>query len=83
MKERDLKILWGRSGNRCARCKLELTIGGDRETVGEMAHIVGKKMDGPRGNEDLPIEERDKYSNLILLCPTHHRDGHCQLNYFS
>ena len=74
MKERDIKLLWGRSGNRCARCKLELTPSGDRETVGEMAHIVGKRIDGPRGNEDLPLEERDAYSNLILLCPTHHRD---------
>lgn len=74
MKERDLKILWGRSGNRCAFCKLELTPSGDRETVGEMAHIVGRLVDGPRGNEDLPVEERDTYSNLILLCPTHHRE---------
>lgn len=74
MKERDLKMLWARSGNRCAICKLELTPSGDRETVGEMAHIVGKRADGPRGGEGLPTEERDKYSNLILLCPTHHRE---------
>ncbi len=39
-----------------------------------MAHIVGRRADGPRGIEDLPAEERDTYSNLILLCPTHHRE---------
>ncbi len=74
MKERDLKMLWGRSGNRCALCKLELTPSGDRETVGEMAHIVGRQTNGPRGSDDLPSDERDEYSNLILLCPTHHRE---------
>lgn len=74
MKERDLKLLWGRSGNRCTLCKLELTPSGDRETVGEMAHIVGKQADGPRGRENLSAEKRDTYSNLILLCPTHHRE---------
>lgn len=27
---------------------------------------------GPRANPYLPIEQRNEYSNLILLCPTHH-----------
>jgi hypothetical protein len=38
MREKDIKILWGRSGNRCAICKLEPTPDGSRETLGEMAH---------------------------------------------
>lgn len=74
MREKEIKILWGRSGNRCAICKLELTPDGDRETLGEMAHIVAKSNDGPRGNLPLEPSERDKYKNLILLCPTHHAD---------
>ena len=74
MLQSDIKILWGRSGNRCAICKLELTPDGNRETIGEMAHIVARSPDGPRGNEMLPIEERDRYDNLILLCPNHHRE---------
>ena len=74
MREKDLKILWGRSGNRCALCKLELTPDGNRETLGEMAHIVGRSKEGPRGSDPLPSEDRDRYSNLILLCPTHHRE---------
>jgi hypothetical protein len=72
MRELDIKLLWGQSGNRCAICKMELSTNGDKYTLGEMAHIVGRSADGPRGNEDLPLDERDNYSNLILLCPTHH-----------
>ena len=74
MREKDIKILWGRSGNRCAICKLELTPDGSRETLGEMAHIVARSLDGPRGLMKLTSEDRDCYDNLILLCPTHHSE---------
>lgn len=74
MREKELKILWGRSGNRCAICKLELTPDGDKETLGEMAHIVARSKKGPRGDRSLTSAERDKYNNLILLCPTHHKE---------
>lgn len=74
MREKDIKILWGRSGNRCAVCKLELTPDGSRETLGEMAHIIARSSDGPRGTSQLPIEDRDCYDNLVLLCPNHHSD---------
>ena len=74
MQQKDIKILWGRSGNRCSICKLELTADGDKETLGEMAHIVAKSEGGPRGNSRLEISERDRYRNLILLCPTHHSE---------
>lgn len=74
MREKEIKILWGRSGNRCAICKLELTPDGDKETLGEMAHIVAKSKDGPRGTSEQNSTQRDSYKNLILLCPTHHTD---------
>jgi hypothetical protein len=74
MRELDIKLLWGRSGNRCAICKMELSPSGDKYTLGEMAHIVGRSVDGPRGKENLPFDERDSYANLILLCPTHHSE---------
>lgn len=72
---KDIKILWGRAGNRCAfpDCKMELTVEGSTETLGEIAHIVSRSSDGPRGSSDLSAEERGPYENLILLCPTHHR----------
>jgi hypothetical protein len=79
MLEKDIKILWGRSGNRCAICKIELSpeSSSDRpHVIGEMAHIVGRKAEGvksPRGNSLLDEEDREKYPNLILLCRNHHK----------
>lgn len=71
------KMLWGRSGNRCAICKTELFVDAtetDDEThIGDMCHIVAQKEDGPRGKDVLIEEQRDKYSNLILLCKNHHK----------
>jgi len=72
MKQRDIKLLWGRSGNRCAMCRIEMTLEGNEETLGEMAHIVASSNEGPRGESDIPENDRDNYENLILLCPNHH-----------
>ncbi len=75
MRMKDVKTLWGRAANRCAfsDCKIELTIDGEIDTLGEMAHIIAKSPDGPRGTSDISLESRDNYENLILLCPTHHK----------
>jgi HNH endonuclease len=78
IKGKDIKILWGRSGNRCAICRIELTQDASSITsaftLGEQAHIVGEKEDAPRGKSPLISEERDSYHNLILLCPNHHTE---------
>jgi hypothetical protein len=75
--QKDIKILWGRSGNRCAICKMILTQDEKAEkspyTLGEQAHIVGEKEAAARGKSLLTIEERNTYHNLILLCPNHHK----------
>jgi hypothetical protein len=42
--------------------------------LGEQAHIVGEKDDAPRGKSPLTLEERNSYHNIILLCPTHHKE---------
>ena len=76
--QKDIKLLWGRSGNRCAFCKRELTQ--DKKavtasfTLGEQAHIIGDKDNAARGKSKLTSKERDTYHNLILLCPTHHTE---------
>lgn len=78
LSEKHVKLLWGRSGNRCAICKTELTQ--DKASargsyvVGEHAHIVAEKntTDSPRGKSSLTEEEREGYHNRILLCPTDH-----------
>ncbi|MGB3491138.1 MAG: HNH endonuclease [Elainellaceae cyanobacterium] len=83
------KILWAKSGNRCAHqdCKNELivdaTLTDDNSIIGEEAHIVSRKEDGPRGDHELPLEDRDEYSNLILLCRNHHKEIDDQIDKYS
>jgi hypothetical protein len=73
------KLLWGKSGNRCAICRSELIeealdTDDDDSIVGDMAHIIARKEAFTRGDYDaLSPEERDRYANLILLCRKHHK----------
>src|SRR5215475_5633875 len=73
------KILWARSGNMCAICKNELIVDSidlndDPSVTGDEAHIIARKETFTRGDYDsLTPEQRDHYSNLILLCKTHHK----------
>ena len=75
---RSRKKLWGGSGNLCAfeGCNqlLHLTTGENSGSlIGEECHIEAQSVNGPRYNAKLTDEQRDDYSNLILLCPTHHK----------
>ena len=45
----------------------------DESVIGEAAHIVAEKEEGPRGVSPLTREQRDKYANLLLLCSVHHK----------
>lgn len=75
---RDQKMLWGAAAGRCSfpRCGKPLVAESsplDRAVLlGEMAHIVAETLDGPRGQSPLPLEQRNRYDNLILLCTEHH-----------
>jgi hypothetical protein len=71
------KMLWGRGAGRCAICK-ERVFESEAETddpsvLGEECHIVARELDGPRGEDLLPVGQRDLYANLILLCHSHHK----------
>jgi hypothetical protein len=85
--DKTRKILWARSGNRCAICGRELvnesTEIDDEAIIGEECHIVAREINGPRGNSPLPIDERDKPGNLILLCRNHHKKIDDQSNTFT
>ncbi|RJQ15082.1 MAG: HNH endonuclease [Nitrospiraceae bacterium] len=80
--ERNIKLLWGRSGNKCAICQTAITEegkSGDLFPVGVMAHIEGenpgiegKSPSSARYNPKMRDNERADYTNLILLCPTCH-----------
>jgi hypothetical protein len=75
--DKTRKMLWGKSGNKCAICKRELVLestGMDVESVvGEECHIVSAQSNGPRHDLTYPVNELDNYGNLILLCRVHHK----------
>jgi len=75
--DKTRKILWGRSGNRCAICKHELVIDAtptnDESVIGDECHIISRQIQGPRHNPAFPEGKLDAYENLILLCRVHHK----------
>ena len=75
---RAQKTLWGRAAGRCSfpDCRLEVFFEEEASNpaiIGENCHIVAEKDDGPRGDPNVPVDERNSYSNLILLCRNHHK----------
>ncbi|NHN78446.1 HNH endonuclease [Azotobacter chroococcum] len=71
----DAKLLWGRAAGICSNpdCRADLTAVLEETrsyNVGEMAHIIARSEQGPRGTVG---GGADTYENLILLCPTCHR----------
>lgn len=73
--KKAIKLLWGKSHNRCAICKTELAVGkmnGFSFPIGKNAHIEGEKPGSARYNPNLNYPEKNAYENLILLCPTCH-----------
>lgn len=75
IRDKDQKILWGRAAGMCGICRVRLTLedgDGALATVGAMCHIIGEKEGSARYHSDLSDEERNSYSNLILLCSHHH-----------
>ena len=76
--DKERRKLFLRSGNRCAfpKCGRPLTADETADdplvAIGEIAHIVAESPAGPRGASSLTPAERDRYENLVLLCPTHH-----------
>jgi len=75
--DKTRKLLWGKSGNRCAMCRHELSIDknqNDKESIiGEECHIISEKENGPRHDSKYKKESIDSYENLILLCRIHHK----------
>lgn len=73
--EPTIKRLWGKAAGHCSypgceqNCLVQLD-GQVLVVIGEMAHVIAKKPNGPRGRMG---GGEDLYENLILLCPSHHR----------
>jgi hypothetical protein len=83
---KDRKVLWARSGNRCALCRRPLVAertDTDREAiVGDEAHIAARSPGGPRYGE-CPDGSIDTYDNLILLCKVDHKKVDDQPGHFT
>lgn len=75
--DKTRKILWARSGNRCAICKRELVVDAtpkdQASIVGEECHIISGKIGGPRYHPSVPNNLIDSYDNLLLLCRVDHK----------
>jgi hypothetical protein len=72
--DRVRKVLWGKAGNRCSRCRKVLVQPGETSghaVVGEECHIIAPRRGGPRGHFET-LGDLDGYANLILLCPSDH-----------
>ena len=74
---KNRKILWARSGNRCAICRVPLVVeptAQDTESVvGTECHIVSASPNGPRHDPAFQAEQFDALDNFILLCATDHK----------
>ncbi len=85
--DKTRKLLWGRSGSRCAFCRTQLIMDStphdDESVVGEECHIVSRRPSGPRHLPAFPPDEIDSYDNLLLLCRTHHKMVDDQLSTFT
>jgi hypothetical protein len=78
---KELVLLWARAAGMCSHpdCKRRLVMDpsgdDDRVSIGHVAHIVARSDRGPRG---MPAAARNRYENLILLCPTCHNTADLQ-----
>jgi hypothetical protein len=85
--DKDRKLLWGRSANRCSICKKELVVlkteNDDDSIIGEECHIISKRENGPRFRSNYDFNNADSYSNLLLLCRIHHKVIDDQVNEYS
>lgn len=71
IKSLDIKILYALSAGKCNICNVDIIDGNIQ--IGEMAHIIARSPDGPRGDIDRSINING-HQNLILLCPNHHTE---------
>jgi hypothetical protein len=68
----DIKMLFARSGNRCAFPKCAAPMAFNGTLTGEVCHIKGAKPGGARYDPEQSAVDRHAYNNLVLMCPTHH-----------
>ena len=70
--------LWVKAAGRCEfnGCNKDVYTEGltlKKQKLGEIAHIVAAEKDGPRGDDPLPMKDRNEFDNLMLVCREHHK----------
>lgn len=92
MKEQVRRKIWVRAGGRCCMCGVYLLdgdIGSPTTSIGEAAHIKGKRRNGSRRSDRsrsarheflLPGEDPDDPDNILLLCRPHHTQVDAEVN---
>ncbi len=87
--DKEVKTLIALSGGICGfpSCNKRLVEPGNTADgaafLGEMAHIVAESRQGPRGDSPMSDADRDKHTNLLLLCGDHHKTIDSQPRTFS
>jgi hypothetical protein len=78
LSDTDSKLLWARAGGICSfpECRENLVkFSKARQNlfhIGEGAHMIARRIGGPRGESKVGRARRDSYENHILLCPKCH-----------
>lgn len=71
------QIIWGKGAGLCYFCNTsligDLISGNEDANFGFVAHIVGERVNGPRGDVVRSPLLADDYRNLMLMCHTHHK----------
>jgi hypothetical protein len=65
----EIKLLFARSGNRCAFPKCTAPMALNETLTGEVCHIKGARPGSARYDPQQTDVERHQYQNLILMCP--------------
>lgn len=78
-----IKRLYGLSGNRCAFPGCTTPVVTESSAIADICHIKAARPRGRRYDPSQTDEERHALTNLILLCPTHHRIIDSNESFFS
>src|SRR5437870_4592306 len=73
--EPTLKKLFALAGNECAfpGCENPVFDTTEQSLVGQICHIKGKSLGGPRYDPKQTNEERNGYENLLVMCGAHNK----------
>lgn len=69
--------LWSKCAGRCEMCNTLLyksALSQNSVNLGQFAHVIGHSDRAARANKEIAREFRDSIENIMLLCPSCHKD---------